>query len=285
VPDEVCTHFKNLGYYDYRPTREVADADENTEVRSVIDVDILGHIFEQSITDLDRLCLSIERPGQRKPSEPSESSSPALAGPLSSSKGQRGPTPVPASAPAPAAGSADEAQARKRRKQEGAVYTSAFITRYLVEQALGGVLKHPFEALRQQHEAEAAGTVRKALVDPNAYDLNALNEPQRKALIRFWEARQGALKRLRIFNLACGSGAFLIEAVDQLHALYEISNARLEELRGQRTMFDLDRQILQHNLYGVDLNPEAIQIRQLSLWIKTAARQSPDQPRPHHPRG
>jgi hypothetical protein len=27
----------------------VADADENTEVRSVIDVDILGHIFEQSI--------------------------------------------------------------------------------------------------------------------------------------------------------------------------------------------------------------------------------------------
>src|ERR1019366_5731276 len=50
------------------------------------------------------------------------------------------------------------------------------------------------------------------------------------------------------------------------------SNARLEELRGQRTLFDLDRQILQHNLYGVDLNAEAIQICQLSLWIKTAAR-------------
>jgi hypothetical protein len=52
--------------------------------------------------------------------------------------------------------------------------------------------------------------------------------------------------------------------------LSETSNARLEELRGQRTLFDLDRQILQHNLYGVDLNAEAIQIRQLSLWIKTA---------------
>jgi hypothetical protein len=49
VPDEVCPHFKDLGDYDYRPAREVADADENTEVRSVIDVDILGHIFEQSI--------------------------------------------------------------------------------------------------------------------------------------------------------------------------------------------------------------------------------------------
>ena len=166
----------------------------------------------------------------------------------------------------------DETQARKRRKQEGAVYTPAFITRYIVGQALGGVLKQRFEALRRQHESEAAGTARKALADPNAYDLTALNEPQRKALIRFWEAWQEALKRLRILDLACGSGAFLIEAFDQLHALYEISNARLEELRGQRTLFDLDRQILQHNLYGVDLNAEAIQICQLSLWIKTAAR-------------
>src|ERR1035437_4080736 len=59
VPDNVCAHFKDLGDYDYRPAREVADADENTEVRSVIDVDILGHIFEQSITDLERLRLSL----------------------------------------------------------------------------------------------------------------------------------------------------------------------------------------------------------------------------------
>src|ERR1039457_2309605 len=60
VPDEVCAYFKDLGDYDYRPAREVADADENTEVRSVIDVDILGHIFEQSITDLERLRLSLK---------------------------------------------------------------------------------------------------------------------------------------------------------------------------------------------------------------------------------
>ena len=28
VPDEVCAHFKDLGDYDYRPARELADADE-----------------------------------------------------------------------------------------------------------------------------------------------------------------------------------------------------------------------------------------------------------------
>lgn len=232
VPDDVCAHFRDLADYDYRPAREVADEEEETEVRSVIDVDILGHIFEQSITDLERLRHSLESGG------------------------------VPV----------DEGQATTRRKKEGAFYTPAFITRYNVEQALGGVWKVRFEALRTQHEAAATGTARKALADPNAYDLNALNDPQRKALIRFWEAWQDELKNLRILDPACGSGAFLIEAFDQLHALYEISNARLEELRGQRTLFDLDRQILQHNLYGVDLNAEAIQICQLSLWIKTAAR-------------
>lgn len=41
-------------------------------------------------------------------------------------------------------------------------------------------------------------------------------------------------------------------------------------MRGQRSLFDLDRQILKHNLYGVDLNAEAVQICQRSLWIKTA---------------
>src|ERR1035437_3908611 len=49
--------------YDYRPASGVAEGDENTEVRSVIDLDILGHIFEQSITDLERLRLSLEQAG------------------------------------------------------------------------------------------------------------------------------------------------------------------------------------------------------------------------------
>jgi hypothetical protein len=236
VPDEVCGHFRDLGDYDYLPAREVADADENTEVRSVVDVDILGHIFEQSITNLEHLRLSLEHPnvGQRVP--------PALPS-ADTLPGRAGGTHCPTLEPEAGDQSADETRARKRRKQEGAVYTPALITRYIVSQALGGVLKQRFEASRQQHETEAAGTARKALADPNAYDLTKLNEPQRKALIRFWEAWQDVLKHLRILDLACGSGAFLIETFDQLHALFEISNARLEELRGQRTLFDLDRQI------------------------------------------
>lgn len=142
--------------------------------------------------------------------------------------------------------------ATTRRKKEGAFYTPAFITRYNVEQALGAVVRVRFEALRQQHETEAAGTHPQGVGRSQRLRPGRMNEPQRKALIQFWEAWQEELKSRYAFSIprAAGPGAFLIEAFDQLHALYEISNA-LEELRGQRTLFDLDRQILQHNLYGV----------------------------------
>jgi hypothetical protein len=208
VPDEVCAHFKNLGDYDYRPAREVAEGDENTEVRSVIDVDILGHIFEQSITDLERLRESLSSAGFQP--AVSRVSNPQAAGSPTPCRLEVGDT-----AGWKPALRAEPGKVGQRRKQEGAVYNPAFITRYIVGQALGGVLKQRFEALRQQHEAEAAGTARKALADPNAYDLAALNEPQRKALIRFWEAWQETLKCLRILDPACASGAFLIEAFDQ----------------------------------------------------------------------
>ncbi|HEX6960634.1 MAG TPA: hypothetical protein VF175_02110, partial [Lacipirellula sp.] len=46
VSDQVCEFFHNLGKYDYRPAQQaVASADDRGQL---IDVDILGHIFEQS---------------------------------------------------------------------------------------------------------------------------------------------------------------------------------------------------------------------------------------------
>ena len=80
------------------------------------------------------------------------------------------------------------------------------------------------------------------------------------------------LGSIRILDPACGSGAFLIEAFDQLHTEYERTNERVRELRGFAELFDLDRKILQENLYGVDLNEEAVHIAKLSLWIKTAVQ-------------
>ncbi len=229
VSDDVCRYFRDLGDFDYRPAHQAASYATDA---SLIDVDILGHIFEQSITDLERLRNELD----------------GLAEPVGADKH------------------------KTRRKKEGAFYTPAFITRYIVEQALGGVLRDRFEQLRQQHAQDVKGTARTSLADPGVYQLDKLNKPQRAALIQFWEVWQDCLASIRLLDPACGSGAFLIEAFDQLHAEYLASNDRLQELRGHRSLFDLDRRILEHNLYGVDLNDEAIEICRLSLWIKTAQR-------------
>ena len=230
VPDEVCRYFQDLAAYDYRPPHEAAYP--GSDATKLVDVDILGHIFEQSITDLERLHDELEGRSERQSRE----------------------------------------QHASRRQREGAFYTPAFITRYIVSQALGSVLEDRSSDLRHRHAEEATGTARRVMADPRAFNLESLNEPQKSALIRFYESWQDELSTVRLLDPACGSGAFLIEAFEQLHQEYERSNDRLEELRGERTLFDLDRRILQDNLYGVDLNGEAVQIARLSLWIKTAQR-------------
>jgi hypothetical protein len=83
-----------------------------------------------------------------------------------------------------------------------------------------------------------------------------------------------------VIDPACGSGAFLIAAFDYLMREYERVNqaiAALElqgdgsaEFVGQRSLFDLNKTILNSNLYGVDLSPESVEITKLSLWLKTA---------------
>ncbi|HEV3002973.1 MAG TPA: DNA methyltransferase, partial [Pirellulales bacterium] len=233
VSDAVCGHFRELGSYDYRPPRQAAES--ATGGGGLIDVEILGHIFEQSITDLEKLRNELD----------------GLAEPLGAEKH------------------------KTRRKKEGAFYTPSFITRYIIEQALGGELADRFERLRRGQQEAAKGPARAALADPRVYELAKLKKAERQALVKFWEAWQDELGLVRVLDPACGSGAFLIEAFDQLHAAYEASNDRLGELRGHRTLFDLDKTILENNLYGVDLNEEAIEICRLSLWIKTAERGKP----------
>jgi hypothetical protein len=81
-----------------------------------------------------------------------------------------------------------------------------------------------------------------------------------------------ALKNLKIVDPACGSGAFLVAAFDFLHQEYEKVNAKIAEVSQSQSVFDLNKEILQHNLLGVDINSESIEITKLSLWLKTAEK-------------
>ena len=89
--------------------------------------------------------------------------------------------------------------------------------------------------------------------------------------IAFWRAWLEVLRGLTIVDPACGSGAFLIAAFDALAQEYEPVLARLDGL-GAPAKIDAFDEIVTKNLFGVDLNPESVEIARLSLWLKTARR-------------
>jgi hypothetical protein len=85
--------------------------------------------------------------------------------------------------------------------------------------------------------------------------------------------------RLRVVDPAMGSGAFLVAACRYLAAAAEealIREGRWHE--GDVTPADrarLRREIAQRCLFGVDLNPTAVQLARLSLWLATLAADLP----------
>ncbi|MGH9408731.1 MAG: Eco57I restriction-modification methylase domain-containing protein [Vicinamibacterales bacterium] len=84
---------------------------------------------------------------------------------------------------------------------------------------------------------------------------------------------------LRIVDPAMGSGAFLVAACRYLADAYEAALVREGSASGsgvgaaERARFR--RAIAQRCLYGVDLNPTAVQLARLSLWLCTLAAERP----------
>lgn len=181
-----------------------------------LNVNILGHIFEQSITDLETLRAEIREEKTDKK--------------------------------------------KSKRKREGIFYTRDLITRFIVESTIGSWLLERYSAIQEDYSLEKIRGAKKKI------------EGER----RMWEDYREVLRTIKVVDPACGSGAFLVAAFDYLYAEYARVNDRIAELsQGQWNILDLDKQILQENLFGVDINSESVEITKLSLWLKTAKKNKP----------
>ncbi len=84
---------------------------------------------------------------------------------------------------------------------------------------------------------------------------------------------------LRVLDPAMGSGAFLVAACRYLASAYESALLREASVNGEdvgeheRAQFR--RLVAQRCLYGVDVNPTAVQLGRLSLWLATLAADRP----------
>lgn len=203
----------------------------NYDFHSELNVNVLGHIFEQSISDIEEIKSSIA--GQS----------------FDKKKG--------------------------KRKKDGIYYTPEYVTRYIVEQAVGGWLEYRKKEIGFDKLPELTED-----------DFNSVKYFKQKAGIRSsnrniknylecWQLYKESLSNIRVLDPACGSGAFLNQAFDYLYKEGQRVNDQIAKLqKGQLEVFKLDEHILKNNLYGVDLNPESVEITKLSLWLKTANRRS-----------
>ena len=123
------------------------------------------------------------------------------------------------------------------RKSSGTYYTPAALVRRMVDAGLAAAL--------------AAGT---GLSDEEASGRLDARDPglMRRAL------------SLRVLDPACGSGAFLLGALERLSALRSLSGDTPAAAR---------RTVLTRNLYGVDLDPMAVRLAELRLWLAVVAEE------------
>lgn len=98
----------------------------------------------------------------------------------------------------------------------------------------------------------------------------AQNIVAKKIMVELRSAlRLTTIRDIKILDPALGSGHFLVVALDMLFVLYkEEAQHRGEE--GEQRWSDkaIVEHILEHNLYGIDIDSRAVQIASAALWLK-----------------
>ncbi|MEA2033114.1 MAG: type IIL restriction-modification enzyme MmeI [Euryarchaeota archaeon] len=136
--------------------------------------------------------------------------------------------------------------AEKERGAKGTFYTPRPVVHYMCRESLKEYL---------------AG-----ITDIARHKVLALVEDSSTEYLSGDEAEQlyKSLDKVRILDPAVGSGAFL---VGLMHEIIRLKTALAAELERAVTNAQLKREIIKSNLYGVDIEPEAIEIARLRLWL------------------
>lgn len=80
--------------------------------------------------------------------------------------------------------------------------------------------------------------------------------------------------KLRVLDMACGSGSFLLKAFDVLDGYYKVNAKKYSQagldLSSESVVITQKTKILREHIFGVDLDIKAVEIAQLNLLLKIA---------------
>ncbi|WP_445749614.1 Eco57I restriction-modification methylase domain-containing protein [Polaribacter sp.] len=208
-PDDILDNITIDDNLLYEHTLKLSEYDFVSEV----DVNILGHIFENSLNELDEIKAQLE--GQ------------------------------------------EIDKTKTKRKKDGVFYTPKYITKYIVENTIG--------KLCEEKKLELSINEEDYITDKKRQKKTIKDFVDKLDTYRKW------LLQLTICDPACGSGAFLNQALDFLIKEHSYIDELQAKLFGDSLILtDIENSILENNLFGVDLNEESVEIAKLSLWLRTA---------------
>lgn len=112
-----------------------------------------------------------------------------------------------------------------------------------------------FETKRYELKPEDKLKIEKALESlfANNPDVGVLKKEEKTLLLSF-------LEQIKILDPACGSGAFPMGILHKLVELHEV-------LGTVKSSYELKKDILSQNIFGVDIMPMAIEIARLRAWL------------------
>jgi type I restriction-modification system DNA methylase subunit len=199
IDDNVLyTHAQKLSTYDFI---------------SEVDVNILGHIFEHSLNDIEEIQAEI-------------------------------------------AGDVVD-KSKTKRKKDGVFYTPKYITEYIVENTVG--------KLCADKKAELE-------IDEDLF-VTATTKAKREPLLAKLNAYKSYLLSITICDPACGSGAFLNQAYVFLQKEHQyVADLESKLFDAPMVISDVSADILENNLFGVDINEESVEIARLALWLRSAKK-------------
>lgn len=97
----------------------------------------------------------------------------------------------------------------------------------------------------------------------------------RSTLGKVLKGKKVDVEHLRVLDPACGSGSFLIKAFDVLNEYYKENDEDYKQTQldlQSGIPFKTKSRILQNNIFGVDLDRQAVEIAQLNLLLKIAEK-------------
>ena len=150
-----------------------------------------------------------------------------------------------------------------KRKKDGVFYTPKYITKYIVDNTLGKLCVEKKSILKLDQDFDIVEYQKSS---------GGVNKKGEK-LFHTLESYKKWLLELKLVDPACGSGAFLNEALSFLIREHkEVDDLIAELTNTPLRIFDTEKSILENNIYGVDINEESVEIAKLSMWLRTALK-------------